>query len=135
MCGDDFKLSERSGPNQKYCSDPCRQRGYKRSQTEFHARNPTAGQDYGKTRSGRHGSDTILNRVLRKYPELSRTCEVPGCGEDRVTQLAHRPEFARKGAWNCVRLCAPHMIWILCPTHHTLIDRGFETGESLGLTR
>jgi len=72
-----------------------------------------------------------LERLWRKYPDLPRRCEA--CGEARVLDVAHRPGHERNGAWRTMEVMEPHMIWVLCPTCHALLDRLGFTAEQLGI--
>jgi len=132
-CGAVFYRTVKHGPNQKYCSPDCSFKARGLDFQRFKERNQNAQQDYNTTRTKKQGSDTLFNRVMRKYPELPRACQARGCGESRVLELAHRPEFKRNGAWRTIDKYAPHMIWILCPTCHRVLDLGVETPEVLGL--
>lgn len=75
--------------------------------------------------------DSVTGRLRRKYPDLPTSCEA--CGEDRILEVAHKPGFERKGAWRVMSNTQRHMIWILCPTCHKLIDRGICVPRELGL--
>jgi hypothetical protein len=50
-----------------------------------------------------------------------------------VLDVAHKPEFARNGAWRNRNTTQRHMFWVLCPTCHALLDRGVMTAQALGL--
>jgi hypothetical protein len=95
----------------------------------FKRENPGVQRIYNRTR----GRDTLEVRVRKKFPQLPKSCQAAGCTEARVLELAHRPEFKRNGAWRSIALYQPHMIWVLCPTHHRLIDRGICAPAEFGL--
>lgn len=132
-CGSSFELLPTMGRNTRYCSDDCAFNGQRQNVRKFHGRNPGVRKDYNRNRSAKYGTDTVLNRALRKYPELPRCCEASGCDESRVINIAHRPEHKRNGEWQSVGNSHPSMIWILCPTHHALLDKGICTISELGL--
>jgi hypothetical protein len=117
--------------NNQYCSDHCSTEGARRSRRAFARKRPEAIHRYYQTRVEKNGKDTLVNRVIRKY-SLERKCE--SCGEGRVLDVAHRPEYKRNGAWRTMKNMQPHMIWVLCPTCHALIDRGVCTPDELGLS-
>jgi hypothetical protein len=79
------------------------------------------------------GQDTLAIRVRKKYPNLPTACQARGCNEARVLDFAHRPEFKMNGAWRSIDLYQPHMIWVLCPTCHRVLDEKIETPEQMGL--
>lgn len=74
-----------------------------------------------------------LERLYKKYPELSKVCEF--CGEDRIVEIAHKPEHKRNGAWMIVGQTTPNKIWILCPTCHNLLDKKGYTPQQLCLKK
>jgi hypothetical protein len=69
--------------------------------------------------------------MRRRYADIPTACE--SCGEARILEIAHKPEFARNGAWALVSNTLRHMFWVLCPTCHKLLDRGICTQAELGL--
>ena len=77
--------------------------------------------------------DSKLERLCRKYPAIPKSCQ--SCGESRVVEIAHRPEFRHVGGviGSNIENRAPHMIWVLCPTCHKLLDKGICTPSELGL--
>lgn len=89
---------------------------------------------YNRQRSKRHGPDTLITRLRKRYPDLPTCCEAAGCNEGRVLECAHKPEHKRNGAWRTLDKYERHMFWMLCPTHHRLLDLGIETVEQMGLT-
>ena len=115
--------------NRRYCSDECAAQGAKNSRNNFHRRNPGIRAVYNSRRKFKDSG--VVARVRRKYPDLSQSCQ--SCGESRVLELAHKPGFERKGVWRKMENTKPHMIWILCPTCHKLLDKGICTPEELHL--
>jgi hypothetical protein len=101
---------------------------------KFAELNPGSMEAYNRQRAKNHGPDLLMTRLRKKYPDLPRSCEVIGCSEDRVLDLAHRPEFARRGKHRVMAHYERHMFWVLCPNHHRLIDDHFCTPEELGLS-
>jgi hypothetical protein len=75
--------------------------------------------------------DTVLNRIRRRYPDVPTQCE--SCGENRILEVAHKPEHKRNGMWRIAATMKRHMFWVLCPTCHKLLDRGIRTQQELGL--
>lgn len=139
ICQNVFFRTKLTGPNKKYCSVECTATARRRDIEAFKAANPTAMDDYNKERVRKYGSDTLITRLRKRYPDLPTCCEAAengkACGEGRVIDIAHKPEFARKGAWRTLDKYERHMFWMLCPTHHAIIDRGACTPEEIGLTR
>jgi 5-methylcytosine-specific restriction endonuclease McrA len=56
------------------------------------------------------------------------------CGEDRVLDIAHKPDHKRNGSWRSKKNTSMEKVWILCPTCHALIDRNNYDPFSLGLS-
>lgn len=127
-CGNHFSIVP-PATNKRYCSVACA------SAAARELRRIWARREYPKRRAGyeakRNFRDTALNRLKRRFPTIPQACE--SCGEDRILEIAHRPEFKRNGAWRMVANTQRHMIWILCPTCHKLLDRGICTQAELGL--
>ena len=115
--------------NQRYCSTDCAAQAAKIQRRAFHRKNPLLWKVYNARRPYR---DSVLARLRRKYPSLPTSCQ--SCGEARVLEVAHKPGHERRGAWRVMRNCAQHMIWILCPTCHKLVDKGISTPTELGLS-
>lgn len=115
--------------NRRYCSTDCATAAA-REHRKIWAR-----REYPKRRAQyeakRAFKDTALNRLGRRYPEIPKACE--SCGENRILEIAHRPQFKRNGAWRLASNTQGHMVWILCPTCHKLLDRGICSAEQLGL--
>lgn len=125
-CGTEFAVVEGIGSNRQHCGPECSRLSQRRSVEAFYERNPEK-----KMRS--RGSTTVIQRLYRRYPDLPRTCEANGCTESRVLEAAHRPGFERRGAWRTMNWYERHMFWMLCPTHHKLIDMRICTPVELGL--
>ena len=127
-CGKHFNI-EPPNTNKRYCSPKCSREAARELRRQW------ARREYKKRRplyeSKRKFKDVALNRLKQRYPNMPEACE--SCGEARILEIAHKPEFARKGAWRLVSNTQPHMIWILCPTCHKLLDRGICTITELGL--
>jgi hypothetical protein len=135
MCGAEFFRTLKTGANKKYCSGDCAIAARKRDQLKFKLDNPDAEAAY-RARAEKHASysrDTVLTRLRKRYPDLPTSCEAGGCGESRVLEVAHKPGFKRNGAWRTLRIMERHMFWLLCPTHHRILDYGIETAEQMGL--
>ena len=128
-CGTHFPIVPPS-TNQRYCSMACS------IEAARELRRIWAQREYKKRRplyeAKRTGKDSVLNRMRRRYPDLPTACE--SCGEARILEIAHKPNHKRNGAWRIVSNMQRHMIWILCPTCHKLLDRGICTQEQLGLS-
>jgi len=88
---------------------------------------------YNQTRYIKHGKDTLTTRLYKKYPDLPKVCEANECNESRVLEAAHKPDYKRNGAWRTMKWYERHMFWMLCPTHHKLIDLGICSMVELGL--
>jgi len=115
--------------NKRYCSTACS------IEAAREHRKIWARREYPKRRAQyeakRAFKDTALNRLERRCPGIPRACQA--CGEDRILEIAHKPQFKRNGAWRLASNTQGHMVWILCPTCHKLLDRGICTAEQLGL--
>ncbi len=129
QCGKEFV---RTSPNVRHCSLECSKKSARESRCKFYAKNPNKMAEYRK-RTKERGTEAggNMGRLRRRYPDLPKACQA--CGETRVLDAAHRPEFARKGAWRSAKNCTPDKIWILCPTCHALLDRMHYDPASLGL--
>lgn len=115
--------------NQRYCSIECANKAARELRRQW------ATREYKKRRplyeQKRKFKDVALNRLARRWPEMPRSCQ--SCGEHRILEIAHKPEFKRNGAWRLASNTQGHMVWILCPTCHKLIDRHICTPQELGL--
>lgn len=132
ICGKTFPINADQG-NKWLCSDACRRASNAKSVRVFHLRRPTQEAIYRARSKNKGYRDNATARFYSWNPEAPRSCE--SCGEDRITEAAHKPSFARLGArrrkdnskW-------PEMVWVLCPTCHMLIDRMGYSPAELGLT-
>ena len=130
-CGVTIGLREGQG-NKWICSDECRRARLARSVREFHTRQPLAMAHYRARTRKKQGPDSAMRRFYGWNPDAPRVCE--SCGEDRVLEVAHRPECPRLGARRARANCKwPEMVWVLCPTCHRLLDRCGYSQEELGL--
>ena len=130
-CGKSFRITS-SQHNKWLCSDKCRKAQNSRHVREFHRRRPLAEAAYRAKHREKAGPDSNLLRFYRTNPDAPRACE--SCGEHRVLEVAHRPEYPRLGAWRSPSNCQwPKMVWVLCPTCHRLLDRMHYPPEDLGL--
>lgn len=127
ICGKHFEIPPPNN-NQRYCSTQCATEAAKIQRRAFHRKNPQIQKIYNSRRPYR---DSVVGRLRRKYPDLPSACEA--CGEKRILEVAHKPGHERNGAWRIMANCMRHMIWILCPTCHKLIDRDVCTPAELGL--
>lgn len=132
VCGDWFAVGK--GQHNKWlCSPKCRREGVARSTREFHKRRPEMEQVYRARTKEKKLPDSNLVRFYRWNPDAPRECE--SCAERRVLDVAHKPGYERIGEhrkrdnslW-------PEMVWVLCPTCHSLIDRMNYEPRELGLT-
>ena len=118
--------------NKWLCSDECRRASNAKSVREFHSRKPQAEAAYRARTKEKRLPDGNLHRFYRTNPDAPRACE--SCGEHRVLDVAHKPEHPRLGAWRNSKNCIwPTMVWVLCPTCHSLLDRMHYQPEELGL--
>jgi hypothetical protein len=129
-CGADFTITESTGHNRSYCSPECSRLSMRRSREAFYGRNDGVQRVYNASR----GRDSLIVRLYKRYPDLPRECEAVGCGEGRVIEAAHKPEHRRNGAARSMARYDRHMFWMLCPTHHELVDRGIVAPAELGLS-
>ncbi len=129
VCGHHFEIIV-PATNRRYCSDECARKASKEQQKRFLVKNPGIQNRYNAKRFDAKWG--VVARLRRRFPDLPKACQ--SCGEDRVLELAHRPEFKRNGTWRKMENTQPHMIWVLCPTCHKLLDKGICTQEELGLS-
>jgi hypothetical protein len=127
-CDSEFTI-QYPAMNRRYCSDECSTIAAKRSRRQFHKKKPYIQKLYNSRR--KYKDSGVVTRLFRRFPELPKACQ--SCGEARVVEIAHRPDFRRNGAFRKIENSQPHMIWILCPTCHKLLDRGISTPLELGL--
>ena len=129
LCGQHFSITWPDS-NRRYCSAGCAKKAIQIARRAFHKRNPRKQIEYNAKRPYK---DSKLERLCRKYPAIPKSCQ--SCGESRVVEIAHRPEFRHVGGviGSNIENRAPHMIWVLCPTCHKLLDKGICTPSELGL--
>lgn len=131
-CGKLFQIGP--GQNNKWlCSDDCRRASNAKSIREFHKRRPMVESVYRARTKAKCYPDSRNIRFYRLNPDAPRQCE--SCGEDRVVEVAHKPEHRRHGARiSGLNSKWPEMVWVLCPTCHRLLDRMHYPPEDLGLS-
>lgn len=131
QCQTVFPISR--GQNNKWlCSDACRKSANAESVRNFHKRRPLMEAIYRKRTHEKMPTDSQNVRFYRLNPTAPRACE--GCGEDRVTEIAHRLGHERLGQRRTsANLVWPEKVWVLCPTCHRLLDRMKYSPEDLGL--
>ncbi len=133
-CGKHMTL-RRDQSQKKTCSDKCRRARVARIVREWHLRNPEREALYRERAKLRQTPDANLKRFYQWNPDAPRCCEAAGCAEWRVLEIAHKPGHERNGAWRSKRNCVwPFYVWVLCPTHHRLIDRMHYPPEDFSLT-
>lgn len=131
MCGKTFPIGPGQG-NKWLCSDDCRRASNAKSVRTFHERRPQQEAIYRARTKERHPPDNNVRRFYMWNPDAPRCCE--GCGENRVLEVAHKPEFPRLGRGRSKANSQwPKMVWVLCPTCHRLLDRMGYSPEELGL--
>jgi len=134
QCGKKFYPTFKTGANQQHCSKECSIKSARESRSKFWDKQPDKKQktaEYYKKSRNKVGPDGNLIRFKRRYPNAEMKCQV--CGETRVLDIAHKPEYKRNGAWRSVKNTTPKKVWILCPTCHALLDRMNYSPEELGL--
>lgn len=131
QCGALFELAKRGHANKRHCSQECAIKSARESRSKFYDRNPHKVAQYRKIAREKVGPDGNLKRFYARHPEAARACQ--SCGESRVLDVAHRPEFRRNGAWRSKSNTTLDKVWILCPTCHALLDRMHYPPEDLGL--
>ena len=135
VCRKAFFRTLATGPNKKYCSEGCSYQANLLSQKRFHKANPDAQTAFRDRSKKRLKNDTLMDRLRKKYTDLPTVCEALGCGEGRVLDIAHKPEHRRLCRHRIISLhYQRHKFWILCPTHHALIDRNVSQPAELGLS-
>ena len=126
-CGKHFDIKPPS-TNRRYCSEDCARQAARVQRRMFMRRNPERIKTYNANRPFK---GSVIGRLRRRHPDIPIACE--SCGENRILEVAHRPEFKRNGAWKIVANTQRHMFWILCPTCHKVLDKGISTPKELGL--
>ena len=132
-CSKEFCRTLQTGPNKKYCSDKCAAEARSIYNKNWMSKSPEAMRQYDQERYKRHGRDTLITRLRHRYPDLPTVCETKNCLEQRVLEIAHKPEFKRNGGWRTQDKYERHMFWMLCPTCHRVLDFAIETPEQMGL--
>jgi len=120
--------------NRQHCSAECAQKSARESRSAFwkKQKDPNAKRKaYDKRTREKIGADGNLKRFRKRYPDAPTKCQA--CGEGRVLDIAHKPEFERKGAWRSKANTERHKVWILCPTCHALLDRMNYKPSEIGL--
>jgi len=131
QCGKYFIPPRDTGHNKQHCSLECSIKSARESRCKFYKRNPHKVKEYNKKFHDRVGTDNNLLRFYLRYPDAPKKCQ--SCGEDRVLDIAHKPEHKRNGAWRSKHNTTIDKVWILCPTCHALLDRKGYTPQQLGL--
>lgn len=130
-CGKEF-FATPDANQQRLCSQDCRRVRNSRKVREYHAANPDRVTWYRQRAKDKKLPDSNHVRFYRANPSAPRQCE--SCGEKRVLEIAHKPEYERNGRGRSLSNCQwPVMVWVLCPTCHRLLDRMNYTPEELGL--
>lgn len=131
QCGIIFPIST-SQHNKWLCSEVCRKKSNAASVRNFHLRKPLMNGVYRDRSRQKQSPDNQNIRFYKINPSAPRACEA--CGEDRVTEISHRPGHERKGERRkSTNMKWPEMVWILCPTCHRLLDRMGYDPKELGL--
>jgi hypothetical protein len=131
VCGTHIDLKPGQA-NKWICSADCRRKQLASSVRKFHALRPERALEYrGRTRT-KLGPDSNIKRFYLWNPSAPHACE--SCGENRVLEIAHKPGHERVGAGRAKANSSwPSMVWVLCPTCHTLLDRMNYPPSDLGL--
>lgn len=131
VCETEFEI----GPGQAnkwLCSDLCRKKKNTDTVREFHKKNPERQAIYQSRTRVKCPPDSSLRRFYTWNPNAPRSCQ--SCGENRVLEVAHKPGHERCGRRRQKANCQwPSMVWVLCPTCHSLLDRMGYSPEELGL--
>lgn len=132
MCGKHFDLVQGQG-NKWLCSPECRIASNAKGAREFYLRRPQMAEIYRARTKAKHHPDSANVRFYRLNPDAPKSCQ--SCGENRVTEVAHKPGHERLGERRSSKnLKWPEQVWVLCPTCHRLIDRMHYSPEELGLS-
>lgn len=139
ICGKKFKTSRAKGFNQRNCSEKCAVQSSREARKRFWLRNPTRERIYRGRAAERVKvvGDGAIVRFAKRFPDVPIVCAAAEngrpCGEVRVLDISHRPRFKRNGAWRTKANSTPEKVWLLCPTHHALLDRKKMAPALLGL--
>jgi hypothetical protein len=135
QCGKKF-YPVKGENNKQHCSPECAAKSARESRSKFWEKYGDKKHEkmveYHATSRTKKGPDSNLKRFYARFPDAPRACQA--CGETRVLEIAHKPEFARNGAWRSKENTTLDKVWILCPTCHKLIDRMGYDPKSLGLS-
>ncbi len=131
QCGSKFELAKRGHANRRHCSQSCSTKSARESRSKFYDKNPHKVSEYRATAREKTGPDGNLKRFYARHPEAPRACQ--SCGENRVLDVAHKPEHRRNGAWRSKSNTTLDKVWVLCPTCHALLDRMHYPPNDLGL--
>lgn len=127
-----FFIQPYGNGRKEHCSSECARKSARESRSMFFKRNPEKEKAYREKTKSKRIPGGNFDRYKSRYPDCPKACQ--SCGESRVLDIAHKPEYSRNGAWRSKANTTPDKVWILCPTCHALIDRmGYEP-ESLGLS-
>ena len=131
QCGTRFYPSGSGENNKQHCSDSCAAKSARQSRSRFFDKNPQKMLQYHAAARQKHGPDANMKRFRARHPFAPSACQ--SCGESRVLDIAHKPEFRRNGSHRSAKNTTIDRVWILCPTCHALIDRKGVDPASLGL--
>lgn len=131
VCEVEFEIT--AGQFNKWlCSEQCRKKKNTDTVREFHKKNPERQSVYRHRTRVKQPPDSSLRRFYIWNPDAPRKCQA--CGEKRVLEVAHKPGHERCGQRRQKANCHwPSMVWVLCPTCHSLVDRMGYPPEELGL--
>jgi hypothetical protein len=127
ICGKQFPRVDRYDWKRKYCSDGCARIAVANARKAYHRRNPQARAE--QRVYDNPAASNQCNRFFIRYPDILRACMV--CGENRVVDLHHKTP--RRGAPTRAKNTQRDHVWVLCPNHHAMIERGVATPTELGL--
>jgi predicted nucleic acid-binding Zn ribbon protein len=128
QCGIKFTVIK---PGEQHCSSECGTKSARQSRSKFFKKNPGIEKKYYQKTINKIGHRGNLDRFYVRHPDAPKACE--SCGENRVLDIAHKPEYKRNGQWRSVANTTIEKVWILCPTCHALIDRKGYDPKQLGL--
>ena len=118
--------------NKWVCSDACRRQLLAASVRNFHKLRPERQAEYRARTRSKQLPDSNVKRFFDWNPNAPRACQ--SCGERRVIEICHRPGHERVGRGRTrANSKWPEMVWVLCPTCHSLIDRMNYPPVELGL--
>ena len=133
QCGTNFFPDFADGKNRQHCSNECSVKSARDSRSKFWEKHGKEKEIiYRQRTKEKIGKDSNLKRFRKRYPEIEIKCQ--SCGEQRVVDIAHKPEHKRNGEWRSAKNTTPEKVWILCPTCHALLDRMNYSPSELGLS-